>query len=34
MDGDLLRPGRPCFLFRQIGLSEKIPSVVVNSFET
>ena len=34
MDRDILRHEWPCFQFQISGLSEKIPSVVVNSFET
>ena len=34
MDRDVLRPELPCFQFQRLGPSEKIPSVVVNSFET
>ena len=32
MDRDILRHEWPCFQFQRLGLSEKIPSVVVNSF--
>ena len=32
MDGDILRHECPCFQFQRLGWSEKIPSVVVNSF--
>ena len=28
MDGDFLRPGRPCIRFQRLGLSAKIPRVV------
>ena len=31
MDRDVLRLEWPCFQFQRLGLSEKIPSVVVNS---
>ena len=34
MDRDVLRPEWSCFQFQRLGLSEKIPSVVVNNFET
>ena len=35
MDGDVLRPRWSCFWFKKkLGLSEEIPNVVVNSFET
>ena len=34
MDGDVLRPGWPCFRFQRLGLSEEIPRMVMNSFET
>ena len=34
MDRDILRHEWPCFQFQRLGLSEKILSVVVNSFET
>ena len=34
MDRDILRHEWPCFQFQRLGLSEKIPSVVVNSIET
>ena len=34
MDRDVLRPEWPCFQFQILGLSEKIPRVVVNNFET
>ena len=34
MDGDILRPRWPCFQFQRLGLSDEIPSVVVDSFET
>ena len=29
MDGDILRPGWPCFQFQILGLSDEIPRVVV-----
>ena len=32
MDGDILRPGLPCFRFQGLGLSEEIPRVVVGQF--
>ena len=32
MDGDILRPGRPCFQFQRLGLSDEIPRVVVEQF--
>ena len=32
MDGDILRPGWPCFRFQRLGLSEEIPRVVVGQF--
>ena len=32
MDGDILRPGWPCFRFQILGLSEEIPRVVVGQF--
>ena len=34
MDRDILKHEWPSFQFQRLGLSEKIPSVVVNSFET
>ena len=34
MDMDILRHEWPSFQFQRFGLNEKIPSVVVNSFET
>ena len=34
MDEDILRSGWPCFRFQRLGLSEEIPRMVVNSFET
>ena len=34
MDRDILRHEWPCFQIQRSGLSEIIPSVVVNSFET
>ena len=34
MDRDILRHEWPYFQFQRLGLSEKISSVVVNSFET
>ena len=34
MDRDILRHEWSCFQFQRSGLSEKIPSVIVNSFET
>ena len=34
MDRDILRHEWPSFQFQRLGLSEKIPNVVVNSFET
>ena len=32
MDGDILRPGWPCFQFQGLGLSDEIPRVVVGQF--
>ena len=32
MDGDILRPGWLCFQFQRLGLSDKIPRVVVGQF--
>ena len=34
MDRDVLRPELSCFQFQRFGLIEKIPRVVVNSFDT
>ena len=34
MDRDILRHEWTYFQFQRLGLSEKIPSMVVNSFET
>ena len=34
MDRDILRHEWLSFQFQRLGLSEKIPSVVMNSFET
>ena len=34
MDRDIMRHEWPCSQFQRSGLNEKIPSVVVNSFET
>ena len=34
MDRDSLRHEWPSFQFQKLGLSKKIPSVVVNSFKT
>ena len=34
MDRDILRHEWLCFQFQRLELSEKIPSVVVNSIET
>ena len=34
MDRDVLKLEWPCFQFQRLGLSEKIPRMVVNSFET
>ena len=34
MDRDILRHKWSSFQLQRLGLSEKIPSVVVNSFET
>ena len=34
MDRDILRPGWPCFRFQKLGLSGKIPIVVLDSPET
>ena len=34
MDGDLLRPGWPCFRFQKIWPSEEIPKVVLDSLWT
>ena len=34
MDRDVLRPAGRVFQFQQLGLSEKIPSVAMNSVET
>ena len=31
MDGDILRPGRPCIQFQILGLSSEIPRVVHDS---
>ena len=32
MDGDVLRPGWPCFRFQKLGPSEEIPNVAVGQF--
>ena len=32
MNGDILRPGWPCFQFQRLGLSDEIPRVVVGQF--
>ena len=32
MDGDILRPGWPCFQFQRLGLGEEILRVVVGQF--
>ena len=29
MDGDILKPGWPCFQFQRLGLSDEIPRMVV-----
>ena len=34
MDGDILRPGWPCFKFQKLVLSGEIPRVVLESPET
>ena len=34
MDRDILRHEWPSFQFQRLGLTEKIPRVVVNCFET
>ena len=32
MDGDILRPGWPCFQLQRLRLSDEIPRVVVGQF--
>ena len=32
MDGDIFRPGWPCFQFQRLGLSDEIPRVVIEQF--